>query len=179
VRWCIVGGLAAGARTEPRFTKDLDVAIAADDDAAAERIVGRLLRRGWRVLAVQEHEVTGRLTTVRLATPADVGSGAVVDLLFATSGIEGDVVRGAEPITFTTGLTLPAARTGHLIAMKLLSQSPSRPQDRIDLVRLVEVADADELRRAREAIECIRARGFHRDRDLVSGLDELLREFGR
>jgi len=32
----LVGGLAVSARTEPRFTRDLDVAVAVPDDAGAE-----------------------------------------------------------------------------------------------------------------------------------------------
>lgn len=35
-RWALVGGLAVSARTEPRFTRDLDVAVAVPDDGAAE-----------------------------------------------------------------------------------------------------------------------------------------------
>src|SRR5438876_4613178 len=34
--YALVGGLAVSARTEPRFTKDLDLAVAAPTDAEAE-----------------------------------------------------------------------------------------------------------------------------------------------
>jgi len=43
----LVGGLAVSARTEPRFTRDLDFAIAVENDAEAESIVfGVEARRG-------------------------------------------------------------------------------------------------------------------------------------
>jgi hypothetical protein len=35
-----VGGLAVSSRCEPRFTRDLDLAVASPDDAAAEALGG-------------------------------------------------------------------------------------------------------------------------------------------
>jgi len=32
LRWAVVGGLAVSARTEPRFTRDVDLVIAVSDD---------------------------------------------------------------------------------------------------------------------------------------------------
>lgn len=34
---------------EPRFTHDIDIAVAVADDAEAESTTHALLRRGWRV----------------------------------------------------------------------------------------------------------------------------------
>lgn len=45
VRWALVGGLAVSARATPRFTKDLDFAVAVADDAKAEDVVHRLQAR--------------------------------------------------------------------------------------------------------------------------------------
>jgi hypothetical protein len=41
----LVGGLAVTARTEPRFTKDVDIAVAATSDTDAEALVQFLLTR--------------------------------------------------------------------------------------------------------------------------------------
>lgn len=49
VRAALVGGLAVSVRTEPRFTRDIDLAVAVADDAEAESVVARLRRRGWGV----------------------------------------------------------------------------------------------------------------------------------
>lgn len=92
----VVGGLAVSARTEPRFTRDVDLAVAVADDAAAEAVIRGLLDRGYRTLSLVEHEATGRMATARLTAPGE--EGAVVDLLLASSGIEGEIVAGAEPI---------------------------------------------------------------------------------
>lgn len=176
VRFALVGGLAAGSRTEPRFTRDIDLAVAVDDDAAAEALVRRLLADGYRATAVVEQEATGRLSTVRLLPPESVASGAVVDLLFASCGIEPEIVEEAEITTISSGIELRVARTGHLIAMKLLSDAPQRPQDRVDLVHLAQQADAEELARAEAAAALIAARGFARGKDLGTRLRALLDE---
>lgn len=49
VRWALAGGFAVSARSEPRFTRDVDVAVAVADDAAAESLVHSLLSEGYRV----------------------------------------------------------------------------------------------------------------------------------
>ena len=36
VRFALIGGLAVSARTEPRFTRDADLAVAVTSDAEAE-----------------------------------------------------------------------------------------------------------------------------------------------
>ena len=77
--FALVGGLAVSARTEPRFTKDLDLAVAVVDDRAAERVVQTLRSRQYRVQALVEQENTKRLATVRLVPPGEPS--LVVDLL--------------------------------------------------------------------------------------------------
>jgi hypothetical protein len=71
-------------------------------------------------------------------------------------------------------LTLGVARTGHLIALKVLSRDDiTRPQDLVDLRALLRVASAAELARARDSLALIQARGYHRGRMLLSELDAL------
>lgn len=48
VRWALVGGLAISVRSVPRFTKDLDFAVAVADDSEAEDVVLRLRGRGYQ-----------------------------------------------------------------------------------------------------------------------------------
>lgn len=45
-RWALVGGLAVSARTEPRFTRDIDLVVSVANDADAERLVHDLQARG-------------------------------------------------------------------------------------------------------------------------------------
>lgn len=175
-RCALVGGLAVSARTEPRFTRDVDLAVAVASDAEAEQLVLRLQERGYRTLAVLEQQATGRLATVRLVPPRDAAAHAIVDLLFASSGIEPDLVAGAQSLEVAPGLHVPVARRGHLVAMKLLSRSDRRPMDSVDLRELLRRIDQPELNLAREAAALIVERGFHRGRDLPAELIKALAE---
>ena len=111
VSFALVGGLAVSARTEPRFTRDADLAVALASDAEAEHLIHRLRHCDYRVDAVVEQEAIGRLATVRL-TRSDVPRAPVVDLLFASSGIEPEVVAEAEPLDLLPNLRMGIARTG-------------------------------------------------------------------
>lgn len=50
--WCLVGGLAISVRSEPRFTRDVDVAVLVSDDSEAEAIVRHFHSLGWQSVAV-------------------------------------------------------------------------------------------------------------------------------
>ena len=91
-RFALVGGLAVSARTEPRLTRDADLVVLVTGDRDAEALVHDLQGRGWRVTTAIEQDVAGRLATVRLALAGADVRGAVVDLLFASSGIEPEIV---------------------------------------------------------------------------------------
>ena len=169
----LVGGLAVSVRVEPRFTRDADLAVAAASDSDAEALIRMLIGAGCTVVSTVEQAATGRLATVRLVT--DAGDGPVVDLLFASSGIEAEVIARAEHLEVLEGLALPVATTPHLIAMKLLSRDDiERPQDVVDLRGLVARASDGDIVEVRRAIALISARGFHRGRDLDAELRRVL-----
>jgi hypothetical protein len=94
--FAVVGGLAVSVRAEPRLTRDADLAVSVADDAEAEAAVRWMVDSGYRPGAVLEQEITGRLVAVRLEhrDRPDV----VVDLLFASCGIEPEIVRLAEDL---------------------------------------------------------------------------------
>jgi predicted nucleotidyltransferase len=171
VSFALVGGLAVSVRVEPRFTRDIDLAVAVASDAEAEALVRRLASEGWRVSAVIEQEAVNRLATVRLDAPRDVDTAAVVDLLFASSGIEPEMAQDAELLEVLPGVTLPVACVAHLIVLKLLARAPARPQDEADLAALLDVAGEEDLRIARRLAQLIVERGYHRGRDLVAELE--------
>lgn len=98
----------------------------------------------------------------------------IVDLLVASSGIEPEVVSEADLLEVFPGYPVPVARTGHLIALKVLSQSPQRPQDAADCTALLAVASPEDLELARRALAAITARGFDRGKDLMGELRHLL-----
>lgn len=178
-RWAIVGGLAVSARAEPRTTRDIDIAVAVEDDSDAERLCRDLLGCGYHVSSLVEQDATGRLATARLTSPSREGTRIVVDLLFASSGIEPEVVAAAESLEILPGLLLPVARIGHLIALKVLSRDDRRrPQDWDDIQALLREADESEITRAGEALALIAERGYDRSRDLLARFAECVAERG-
>jgi hypothetical protein len=174
LRWALVGGLAVSARTEPRFTRDVDLVIAVTDDGA-EQAAHALQRRGYRVHSLVEHEAAGWLATARLVPKGGDEAGIVLDVLFASSGIEPEIAESAERLEILPELRVPVASVGHLLALKLLSRDPrTRPPDQVDLVQLRRVAQPGDIDAARDAVALIHSRGFQRDRDLVRDLERLL-----
>jgi predicted nucleotidyltransferase len=180
VEFAVVGALAVSIHTEPRFTRDADLAVSVRDDREAESLIHRLQSRGHVVRSTVEQEATGRLATVRLLPPGETASGVVTDLLFASSGIEPEIVAAAERLEVLAGVTVGVGQPGHLIAMKVLSRDDrTRPQDVIDLRALLHRASPAELELAKSSLELIQARGFHRNRDLLGDFGRLLRDFWR
>lgn len=175
-RFALVGGLAVSAWAEPRLTRDADLAVSVADDSEAEALVHRLHGRGYRVGALVEQAHIGRLATARLLDGSD--SGLYVDLLFASSGIEPELVEGAAHVAVVADLVVPVATVGYLIALKLLAREDrSRPNDADDLASLSAVASDADWAVAAAAVELIEQRGYHRDRDLPTALRDL-RQWG-
>ncbi|HEX3343598.1 MAG TPA: nucleotidyl transferase AbiEii/AbiGii toxin family protein [Polyangiaceae bacterium] len=173
--WALIGGLAVSARAEPRTTRDVDVAVSVADDSDAEGFVLALQSAGFRVLAALEQEAARRLATVRVVPPGEDAGGVVVDLLFASSGIEPELVARAERMEILPGLTVPVARIGHLLALKVLARDDRRrPQDLDDLRALLREAEEADVAEARTALTLIEARGFQRERRLREAFEQLL-----
>jgi len=175
--WALVGGLAVSIRAEPRFTRDVDLAVAVADDAAAEALVGDLRAQGYRLETTLEQAAMGRLATARLTPPGSHAAGIVLDLLFASSGLEREVCEAAERLEILPGVSVPVARAGHLVAMKLLSRADHRLQDEIDLRNLAVVLKTEDIELARLAVARIEAVGANRGRELVADLARFLAAF--
>lgn len=175
-RWALVGGLAVSARAEPRTTRDVDLVVAVSGDPQAEKLVRDLRARGYTLVEHLEQDATGRLATVRFIAPGEEEEGVLVDLLFASSGVEPEIVARAEEIEIAAGISLPIATTGHLIALKLLARDDrNRPQDFDDLRALLEEASPEDVGQAREALQLVIERGYDRGRaDLLEQLEQLV-----
>ena len=143
------------------------------DDPEAEDVVHRLRGRGYQPAEILEQDYVERLSGVRLEQR---GSDVVVDLLFASSGIEGEVVASATRLEVLPNLLIPVATTGHLIALKVLA---GRNQDLTDLEALIPDASAADLDVARSGVRLIQARGFSREQDVVADLDKLIADVRR
>lgn len=174
--WALVGGLAVSTYVEPRFTRDIDIVVAVDDDQEAEQFAHAWTASGFVIHSVIEQDVTNRLATIRSHRPGSENE-VVIDLLFASSGIEPEVTAEARHLEIAPDITVPVARPGHLFALKLLSADPTtRPQDSIDLNNLAAYLDPAERDATLKAVRLIEKRGFHRERNLESLMEEWLGE---
>lgn len=177
IRWALIGGIAVSLRSEPRSTRDLDLVIATRSNRDADSLIRDLVARGYRRLEPDQHRAhraTGRVAMDRLLTPKENVEGVAVDLLFAFSGIEEEVVAAAEPMELTRGHSLPVATRGHLMALKVLA---GRLQDKADFAKLLEEADSRDLMEAELAAELIDRRGLHPNRRVVLELARWREEF--
>jgi len=113
-RFALVGGLAISVRAEVRFTRDVDLAVCVDD-ADAESLVYQLGAAGYAPIASVKHETCHGLATVRLLAPQKVK----VDLLFASSGIEDEVVAGATSVDMGASGRVPVASAEELLALEV------------------------------------------------------------
>lgn len=173
--WALIGGLAISSWLEPRFTRDIDIAISVDSDEEAEDFLHSWRSRGFRIDTVIEQDATDRLATVRSHRAGDSPDQVVIDLMFASSGIEPEISRQARSTEIVDGVVIPVARPAHLFALKLLSVDPDeRPQDDIDLRQLTELIVDDERDTARRAINLIDERGYNRGKDLEALFDQYL-----
>ena len=168
----LVGGLAVSARTTPRFTADVDLAVAVASDREAEAVANRFQSAGATIQAMVEQDAVERLATVRLSMATR--EGPVLDLLFASCGIEPEVVEAAESVELLPSLRVPIATTAHLIAMKVLSAEAARPRDHSDLLALLREATTEDLAEARRALTLITKRGYHRGKTLHKELDRFI-----
>ena len=176
--WALVGGLAVSVRSEPRFTRDLDIAVTVADDRSAENLVLGLGASGFRAIATVEQDLTQRLATARLVPSGDRPQGLLLDLLFASSGIEAEICSEAEILEVFDQCLIPVARLHHLIVLKALARDDrTRPQDAADLRHLIAFADETDLLAACDAARLIEERGFNRSRNIVEAVKNAWREF--
>lgn len=169
----LIGGFAVSVRTKPRMTKDVDFSVAVADDSEAEVLIRSFVKSGYRIGSILEHEITGRLATARLYLPEPEFESTEpdIDLLFASCGIESEIVASATAVKLPSIGPLPTARIGHLISMKVLAESDRRAKDREDLNSLIAIASKRELELARKGCQLIEERGFARGKNLIKVLD--------
>lgn len=172
----MVGGIAVSLRTQERFTKDIDFAISVESSSAAELLVNSFKNAGFLIAYYLEKEEDGSLMTVRLTTGGEIG--LFIDLLFATSGIEREVIADATDSEPFPGIVVKLAATSSLIAMKVLSADwKVRPQDVLDIQQLLEVAETTDIARSRQLLDLITQRGYNRNKDLQKDLDNYIEQF--
>lgn len=175
VAYALVGGLAVSFRASERATKDIDLALATKSDLESEQVIRAFQTLGFHPTILLENKTKKIISTVRLIS--DEYPGVYLDLLFAASGIEQEVVTSADLVEILPSLSVRLASRSALIAMKVLSStSKHRKQDVIDLDNLCVAATTEEIVEAKRLVSLIEARGFSQGRDLTVLLTKVLNE---
>lgn len=175
MRFALVGGYAVGVYGTPRFTKDIDFTVAVDSDSQAEQILRVFLEDGFRIDPLLVHKEHGTISTARLFLPESRSRSADFDLLFSFCGVESEIVAAAQPVEILPGLTVPVATLVHLIALKVLSERATRPNDRADLAALLGRSGQEEVLAVKKILALIEKRGFGSGQELLKKFDRLVR----
>lgn len=125
----LIGGLAVGIYTQARATKDVDLAVTADAEAAS-RAVAAMRARGFDARA---HGVPGPGGVVRFSRTDADGLVRWVDFLFAGTAFEERAVARAR-VEQVLGAAIAVVTVEDLLVYKLIA---GRPQDVADAVALV------------------------------------------
>lgn len=218
--WALAGSLAVSARLEPVYMTHASVILSVKDEEVAHAILDGLEEAGLRLLSVTdqmsvknwdhehgrpadlanieiEHHPNGLVAGARLVDDSD-DRDLEVDLIFAASGIESEITAAAEPLEILPGQVFRVARTGHLIALTLLSfgetgrqpladhfetmdafdaeQAYGGIREHADLKALTDAATDDDWRLAWEAADLMTSRSATRSRDLRAELAAFLAE---
>ena len=141
------------------------------DDDAGRDIIRSLLRASYGVQALIEQGAAGRLAT-RAARPAfdDPDRGRCVDLLFASSGIEREIVSPKRSYGVFARLPCTSKSYRPLACLKVLSRDDvRRPQRHVDLRALLQWLRVDEQSTVLTgSLPLIAARGYRRGKDLMA-----------
>lgn len=170
VPFAIVGGIAVSVRAEVRATRDLDLAVALEQQRL-EEVVHTLRGEGYWFDGEFENMVTGETATIRL-----LADGMLIDLLAASSGVEAEIVANATIVDLEPVGRVAVATAADLLALKTLAWSEARPQDLLDARALLRTNPDIDLDRTRWLLRLIAARGCERGVDLIGRLESWLRE---
>jgi len=174
VRFALIGGLAVSARSEPRFTRDVDLIVDTPTDADAEQLIRALLGKGYGLHAQLEQKSVNRRATCRLLQ-LDQSDGVIVDLFFANFGIEQEVLEKASEEELTDEISLPIVQAEDLIALKLLAvNNRNRPRDSEDILNLLEHVSTARLKRTRQLLRLMAERRPVSAQNLEQLLDKLI-----
>jgi Nucleotidyl transferase AbiEii toxin, Type IV TA system len=117
----------------------------------------------------------GPAASQRFRLKRDSERSVFIDLLFASSGIEPEIVSAVEELAVLEDVTVRVATRAHLIALKVLARDDRhRPQDWDDLRALLADASEAEVAAARDALAIIEQRGYNRGRALADDLARAL-----
>ena len=89
------------------------------------------------------------------------------DLIFATCGVEREIVASAERVELFPGEWVTTATAESMVAMKILSATAKRPRDLGDLQAMLRENPTLDDSRVASLLQAIEVRGYSRGQDLT------------
>ena len=136
IRYLVVGGYAVMKYSEPRFTKDLDVFIATDQDNA-KGVYAALKEFGAPLENLTPDDFAHKGYFYQMGRPP-----LRIDIMMSIPGIEFDEAWGNRESVELGELKILFISRSDLIRAK---EASGRPQDRIDVDKLKEAEQLDTL----------------------------------
>jgi len=134
IRYLVVGAYAVMKYTEPRFTKDLDLWIAIDRENANSVYIA-LKEFGAPLANLTADDFTQRDYFYQMGIPP-----LRVDIMMSIPGVEFEETWKNREVIELDKLEIPFISRSDLIRAK---EASGRPQDKIDLDRLMEAEQLD------------------------------------
>lgn len=134
IRYLIVGGYAVMKYSEPRFTKDLDVFVATDQENA-KSVYSALKEFGAPLKNLSSDDFAHEGYFYQMGRPP-----LRVDIMMSIPGIEFDVAWKNREVVELSDIKLFFISRSDLIRAK---EASGRPQDKIDIERLKEAERLD------------------------------------
>ena len=132
VRYLVVGGYAVMKYTEPRFTKDLDLWIATDEQNA-EATFAALKEFGAPLKDLAPRDFMQEGYFYQMGCPP-----FRLDVMMSLPGVVFETAWASREISHVEGLTIPFISKADLIKAK---EASDRDQDRIDVKKLRRTSD--------------------------------------
>ena len=180
--WAIVGALACNEYVEePRFTSDIDIAIAIGENDNS--FLSELSNLGYVLLETSIHPEKEFVTSARLLGLDSEFGRFFIDILLNSTGIENEITSRASKKEILPNLVIPIASLGCLIAMKTLAIiSPERiiekvMNDEADMIALLRTAKKEDLEEAKEIAELINKNYSIEIPNVETKLKELIRKY--
>lgn len=136
IRYLVVGGYAVMKYSEPRFTKDLDLLIATDQDNA-NAVYSALKEFGAPLENLASDDFTRKDYFYQMGRPL-----LRVDIMMSIPGIEFDEAWKNREVVELADLKIFFISRSDLIRSK---EASGRPQDQIDIDKLREAEQLDAL----------------------------------
>ncbi|MCX7017388.1 MAG: nucleotidyltransferase [Candidatus Sumerlaeota bacterium] len=136
IRYLVVGAYAVMKYTEPRFTKDLDLWIATDQENANSVYVA-LKEFGAPLANLSADDFTHPDYLYQMGIPP-----LRVDIMMSILGVKFEGAWGNREVVELDNIKIPFISRSDLILAK---QASGRPQDKIDIDRLKEAEQLDAL----------------------------------